>query len=519
MKMKARILLTGAMACSVAMNLFPGCENDAVAQAVNNKKNAPGIEETKAIAEEGFIYGLPIVMNYAVMYDFVVDKTSSQYKAPFNEIKNEVGVFTYQDTAVISPNSDTPYSFLWMDLRAEPLVLSVPAVEKSRYYAVMLCDGNTFNYGYIGSRATGSEAGNYMVVGPDWKGETPPGIKKVFRSTTQFSLAGYRTQLFNPGDMPNVVKVQAGYKVQPLSAYLHQPAPPAAPEINFPPINKEMIKTNFFQYLDFALQFAPPGPEEKESRAKLARIGIGASKTFNFKDLSPEDKAAVALGMKAAEAKIEAAIASGGKDQNGWRVGALAGGDRAFFNGNWLARASLAKAGIYANDPAEAMYPLAKVDVKGEPLDASRHNYTLTFAAGEFPPVNSFWSVTMYDGKSQLLIKNPINRYLINSPMLPGMKKNDGGSLTLYIQKDSPGADKESNWLPAPNDTFYLILRLYWPKTEAPSILPPGEGTWNPPGVVPANIHNPVNKKQNKKQKKKASSRRGRRGRSSSTHR
>jgi hypothetical protein len=127
-----------------------------------------------------------------------------------------------------------------------------------------------------------------------------------------------------------------------------------------------------------------------------------------------------------------------------------------------------------------------RTDEKGETLDGSKHKYTLTFPAGQLPPVNSFWSVTMYDGKSQLLIKNPINRYLLNSPMLPNMKKNADGSLTLYIQKDSPGADKESNWLPAPNDTIYLVMRLYWPKTEPPSILPAGEGMWKPPGIVKA---------------------------------
>src|SRR6266704_6114738 len=165
--------------------------------------------ETKAIAEEGFIYGLPIVMNYAVMYEYSVDKNSGQYKAPFNRIKNEPRVFTYKDTSIVTPNSDTPYSFLWMDLRAEPMVLSVPAVEKGRYYAVQLEDGNTYNYCYIGSRATGTEPGDYMVVGPDWKGATPPGIKKVFQSTTQFSIAGYRTQLFNAADLDNVRKIQA----------------------------------------------------------------------------------------------------------------------------------------------------------------------------------------------------------------------------------------------------------------------------------------------------------------------
>jgi len=441
--------------------------------------------ETKTIAEEGFIYGLPIVMNYAVMYAYAIDKGNPEFKAPFNQIKNEARVFTYKDTAIVTPNSDTPYSFAWLDLRAEPIVLSVPAVEKGRYYAIQLEDGNTFNFGYIGSRATGNEAGDYMVAGPDWKGETPPGIKKVFHSTTQFSVAGYRTQLFGPADMPNVVKVQSRYKVQPLSAYLKQPAPPGAPTISFPKINKELAKTGFFDYLDFSLQFAPPGPEEKDIREKLARLGIGAGKTFDFKALSPDQKAAVVEGVKAGEEKIKQYLLAGEKIINGWKIGAYFG-DRDFFHGNWLLRAAGAQAGIYGNDAIEATYPMTKTLADGEPLDCSKHNYTLTFPAGQLPPVNAFWSVTMYDGKSQLLIKNPINRYLINSPMLPQMKKNADGSLTLYIQKDSPGANKESNWLPAPNDLIYLVMRLYWPKTEAPSILPAGEGTWKPPGIVKA---------------------------------
>ncbi len=439
--------------------------------------------ETKAIAEEGFIYGLPIVMNYAVMYEYAIDKGNPEFKAPFNQIKNEARVFTYKDTAIVTPNSDTPYSFLWMDLRSEPMVISVPEVEKGRYYAVQLEDGNTFNYGYIGSRSTGNEAGHYMVTGPDWKGETPAGIKKAFHSTTQFSVAGFRTQLFNPEDMPNVEKIQAGYKVQPLSAFLKKPAPSAAPEIEWPKINKDMVKTGFFDYLAFALQFAPPGPEEKEIRAKLARLGVEAGKPFDFKTLSAEQKAAAVEGMKTGEAKVKNYLTKGQKTVNGWKIGSLFG-DRAFFNGDWLKRAAGAQGGIYGNDAIEATYPMSRVDADGETLDGSKHNYTLTFPAGQLPPVSAFWSVTMYDGKSQLLIENPINRYLINSPMLPNMKKNKDGSLTLYIQKESPGADKEANWLPAPDDTIYLVMRLYWPKTEDPSILPPGEGTWKPPGIV-----------------------------------
>ncbi|MCK1278126.1 MULTISPECIES: DUF1254 domain-containing protein [unclassified Bradyrhizobium] len=445
----------------------------------------PDIREAKAIAEEGFIYGLPIVMNYAVMYEYAVDRNSGQFKAPFNQIKNEARVYTYKDTAVITPNSDTPYSLLWLDLRAEPIVLSVPAVDKSRYYSVMLCDGNTFNYGYIGSRATGSEAGDYMVVGPNWQGATPPGIKKMFHSSTQFSAAAYRTQLFHPADMPNVEKVQAGYKVQPLSAYLKQPAPPAAAAVDFPKANAELVKKNFFEYLDFALQFAPAGPEEKEIRAKLTRIGVGPGKTFDFKDLPLTHKIEIGLGMKDGEEKVEKYLASGQKDVNGWKIGSLFG-DRQFYSGDWLKRAAAAKGGIYGNDAIEAVYPMTKALADGEVLDGSKHKYTITFSAGQFPPVEAFWSVTMYDGKSQLLIENPINRYLINSPMLPDMKKNADGSLTLYIQKDSPGVDKESNWLPAPNDEIYLVMRLYWPKTTAPSILPAGGGSWQPPAIVRA---------------------------------
>jgi hypothetical protein len=347
----------------------------------------------------------------------------------------------------------------------------------------MFCDGNTYNYGYVGTRATGSEAGDYMAVGPDWKGTVPPGIKKVFRSSTQFSLVGYRTQLFDPADLDEVKKVQAGYKTQMLSAYLNQPAPPPAPSIDFPKIDKELVKKNFFDYLDFALQFAPAQENEKEIRAQLASIGVGPGKTMNFKDLSLEDKIEIGLGMKEGDRKVDEAVASVGKSVNGWRIGSLPG-DSAHYNGDWLMRAAAAKAGIYGNDAIEAMYPFTRVDGDGKTLDGSKHNYTLTFHPGQQPPVNSFWSITMYDGKTQLLIENPLDRYLINSPMLPAMKTNPDGSLTIYIQNKSPGADKEANWLPAPAGPIYLVMRLYWPKTETPSILPAGDGTWQPPKIA-----------------------------------
>jgi hypothetical protein len=443
--------------------------------------------ETKAIAEEGYIYGLPLVMNYAIMNEYAVDKNTNQFKAPFNHIKNEPRVYTYKDTAVLSPNSDTPYSLAWLDLRAEPAVITVPKVEKGRYYSAQLVDGNLYNDGYIGSRATGNAAGSYAIAGPDWRGDTPQGVSKVFRSTTPFMLVIFRTQLFNPEDMPNVEKIQAGYRVQTLSAFQGKPAPAAAPKIDFLPATSAGVKTHFWSYLSAALDYIPESDKDKDIRARLAKIGVGGGKTFNIDSLSPEQKQAVAEGMKAGDAKVNEFVAGGATDVNGWQVGSL-WGDSGFYDGDWLKRAGGARAGIYGNDAAEAMYLLSRTDAKGQTLDGSKHNYTLTFPAGSLPPVNAFWSVTMYYGESQLLVENPINRYLVNSPMLPDMKKNADGSLTIYLQHESPGKDKESNWLPAPDGPIYLALRMYWPKpaSDASSVLPPGKGTWGPPGIVVA---------------------------------
>jgi hypothetical protein len=282
--------------------------------------------------------------------------------------------------------------------------------------------------------------------------------------------------------MDNVKKIQAGYKVQTLSEFTHQPTPASLPAPEFPNFTEDAFKLQFPVYLNFLLQFSPTLPEETALRARFATVGIEAGKPFDLAKLSDVQKGELGLAVKEGYEAIEKQKDSIGKDINGWNVGA-AFGNRAFYNGNYLLRAGSALAGIYGNDAIEAMYPQAKAASDGQPLDGSKHNYTLTFAAGQFPPVNAFWSVTMYDGKTQLLIRNPINRYLINSPMLPLLKKNADSSLTLYIRKDVPSADKKSNWLPAPDGPIYMVMRLYWPKTEPPSILPPGAGTWQPPAI------------------------------------
>jgi hypothetical protein len=437
---------------------------------------------TASIVEAGFVYGLPIVMNYATMYKEAVDRSSGQFKAPFNQIKNDDRVPTCHDTNVRSPNCDTLSSTMWMDLRTEPLVLSVPSIDPKRYYSVMMCDGNLYNYGYIGSRTTGSDAGDYLVVGPDWTGELPTGIKAVFRSTTQFSIALYRTQLFNLNDIDNVEKVQAGYKVQTLSKYLKRPAPQPARTIIFPKINSRLLKRNFFEYLAFALQFAPPQFVEADIRNTLARIGVGPGQTFKFSDLSLKERIEIALGIRVGNRKIARALDGVTVALGDWRFVACFG-DAAFYNGDWLLRAARTRAGLYGDDPQEAVCLSTRISAGGETLDGSKHNYAITFPSGQLPPVNAFWSLTLYDGNTQLLSRNSINRCLINSSMLPMMKTNADGGLTVYIQHKSPGVGKEANWLPAPDGPISLRLRLYRPRNEPPSILPIGKGSWHPPVV------------------------------------
>jgi hypothetical protein len=269
--------------CVLAALLVVSCgnKNDAVSQAEKqdaiNGVPVPSLAETKAIAQEGFIFGLPIVMYYTSTYELFVDPTSSQYKAPIGQLFNEARVFTPKDIAVITPNSDTPYSLMEIDLRAEPTVISLPAVPKPRYFSVQLTDANTFNYGYMGSRTTGTGPGDYMIVGPNWKGETPAHIKLVFHSTTPFSAVIFRTQLFNAADMPNVVKIQAGYKVQPLSKYLNQPAPPAPRAIEYLRTDAEKAKKEFWQVLDFAaaIYSAQPGRSCNSREAGQHRYRCG----------------------------------------------------------------------------------------------------------------------------------------------------------------------------------------------------------------------------------------------------
>lgn len=433
-------------------------------------------EKARAIAKEAYIYGFPLVDGYRIQYAYYVDRNNPEFKAPWNEIRNMPRVFTSEDRAVQTPNSDTPYSMAGLDLRAEPIVLTVPPIEKSRYFSVQLIDSYTHNFAYLGSRATGNDGGSFLIAGPGWKGAKPRGIKKVIQSETELALAVYRTQLFRPDDLDNVKKVQAGYQVQSLSQFLGKPAPPAAPKIEFPkPVTPEQQKTSpeFFNLLNFVLQFCPTHPTEKALMARFATLGIGAGRTFDAGKLTPALRKAVEAGM--ADAWQALAEFQKSKLDSGEVTSGDMFGTREYLKNNYLYRMAAAVLGIYGNSKAEAMYPIYSLDGAGENLDASKNRYALRFAAGQLPPVNAFWSLTMYEMPSSLLVANPLSRYLINSPMLPDLKRDADGGLTLYVQHESPGKGQESNWLPAPGGPFMAVLRLYWPKDEA------ANGKWKQP--------------------------------------
>jgi hypothetical protein len=422
-------------------------------------------EEARAITKEAYIYGYPLVDSYRIQYAYFVDKDDKSYKAPWNQIKNTPSVYTPADTAIQTPNSDTPYSFAGLDLRAEPIVITVPEIEKDRYYSIQFIDAYTFNFAYAGSRATGNDAGSFLVAGPNWNGEKPAGIKEVIRSETDFIIAFFRTQLFNPADIDNVKKIQAQYKLQPLSAFLGKPAASSAPAVDWiKPLTQDEQKTSleFFNIVNFVLRYSPTVPSEVDLMERFAKIGVGGGLTFDPAKLSPEIKTAIEQGR----ADAYEAFAGQIKLMNeGKLTSGEVFGTREYLKNNYLYR-WVATIGIYGNSKQEAMYPVYRIDADGKPLNGA-NRYTLRFEPGKFPPVKAFWSLTMYNLPQSLLVANPIDRYLINSPMLPQMTKDADGGLTLYIQNESPGKDKESNWLPAPTGAFAMYMRLYWPEQAA----------------------------------------------------
>ncbi|HXC94483.1 MAG TPA: DUF1254 domain-containing protein [Edaphobacter sp.] len=432
--------------------------------------------EARAITKEAYIYGFPMAANYQTMYKQAIDTTNHDYQGPFNTLHSSKSVATPEDKFVVTPNSDTPYSYLWMDLRAEPLVVTVPKIEPNRYYTGQIVDLYTYNFAYLGTRAYGNDGGTFMIAGPGWKGATPAGVKAVIQSETQFAYIIFRTQLFNTADLPNVNKIQGGYRAQTLSAFLKQPAPAAAPAVSWPKIGDLPSGADVFPYVNFLFQFCPPNPSESAPLARFAKLNIGPGQTFDFSKFSPEIQQAIQDGIKDSDADLATVMKKINTDQisSGEMFGT-----RDFLKDNYLYRYAGAKLGLYGNSEQDALYFGYFVDANHQPLDASKSSYELHFAKGDLPPTKAFWSLTMYDGKTQLLVENPLKRYLLNSTMLKSYKYGSDGSLTLYASHTNPGPAKQANWLPAPDGPFYAVFRVYLPGNTVLN------GTWKKPQMQP----------------------------------
>lgn len=415
--------------------------------------------EARRIAKEAYVYGYPMVASYQAMYAASIDRGNPQYRGPFNTLAH----------AEPSPD-DAPRFSAVLDLRAEPVVISVPPMAARRYHALRLTDLYGFNFAYLGSRATGNGGGRYLVAGPRWNGAAPTGIATVLRAETELvSLAG-RIQRFSSSDQANIKRIEAGYRIQPLSAYLKKP-PPAPAAIEWPaPESSAQMRTSleFYNQLGFLLQFAPVAHSEKSLRKRLDSMRIRPGAPAVTDGSNPRLRQVMQEGMHDGQNEIDKRrLALDG------RAGALFG-DRRTLGNDYLARATGAQVGLGTDSREESITTVLATDAAGQPLDGAQP-YTLRFAPRALPPVNAVWSVTLQRLAGAAQAPQATRRTLVDSSILPTLRRDRDGGLTLHIQPQAPAKDGEANWLPAPAGPFTITLRYYWPR---PALL---DGSWQSP--------------------------------------
>ena len=438
---------------------------------------ATGENEALELGVEAYVFGYPLVLMDVTRAVTTNAPKAEGGKAPINQLVHLREFPDYTFTDVVSPNADTLYSFGWLDLRKEPQILSVPDVGK-RYYLMPMLDAWTNVFASPGARTTGTGKGDFAIVGPQWTGTLPQGVHVINAPTNMVWLIG-RTQTNGASDYAAVQVVQDQYKLTPLSSWGKSYAPPTnapvAPGVDArtPPVNQvaDMDAATFFGRLNALMKENPPAAADAPALARFAKVGVGPGKPFDLTSMDPGAARGLKRSVEAGQLEIIGeAKRPHGQQVNGWDVSPA---NTANFGTDYTYRAVVALAGLGANLPADAIYPCASVDGDGQPLHG-KHRYAIRFAKGQLPPVNAFWSLTMYNAK-RTFIRNPIDRYAIGDR--DKLARNPDGSTTIYLQRDSPGPDKESNWLPAPPDSFNVVLRLYWPKKE---II---EGLWRPPPI------------------------------------
>lgn len=423
-------------------------------------------EQAREYARDAYVFTYPLVLNYRTMYSQAIEGD-----AEFGKWLH-LGTATPDDTDIVTPNIDTPYSYAWVDLRAEPWVLTMPAIEEGRYYTSQWDDLWAFVLDNPGSLNDGNGGGSYLLAAPTWGGELPDGVSRVIQGESEFLGTLTRTQLFGtPGDIENVRDIQQQYQLQPLSEFLGEPAPPPAPPIDWPEWTEGDEKTDkFWQYVELTLPLTTRNPADAEQYETLEALGIGEG--FDMASFDPDIQAAIRQGVQDAWEEFNKA----GNDPN-IDSGKLFA-SREQIGKDYLSRTLGVVLGIFGNVNKQAVYFSIPLGSDGQPLDAGKNNYTVTFPAGQMPPVKYFWSFTMYRLPERWLVDNPIDRYSLSSTT-PGVRQNEDGSTTIYFQHESPGPDKESNWLPTPDGPFWTVLRNYGPDQ---SII---DGTYPKPAPVP----------------------------------
>lgn len=435
----------------------------------------PDRQELIETARDAYIFFFPMLMGYRYLFgSFLVPELPS-HMTPINTLGGKPQTLDHNFEDVISPNADTPYSMAGLDLRAEPMVLSVPAIG-DRFYHFQLEDLWGHNAHYVGVNTTGTGAGEYLLAGPGWEGDTPESIDRALRFETDVVFIIGRTQLLGPEDVDTLGEIMATYELRPLSAYLGQPAPPSEPYA-WPKWNDEASRDErFIEYANALLPLCEPFDHaDTPYLERFARIGIRSGELIDAISLDEEARDAIRSGVEVAREHIQAAISDMGRQVNGWNLAEVFG-NREWYGEDFLLRAAGAMMGWGGNDASEAVYPICRQDGAGQPLHGD-HRYQITLPS--LPPARAFWSLTMYDtrydGTAGYLVDNPIDRYLINSTTR-GLIAGADGSLTLLIQHDEPATEEgRANWLPAPAGPFYLIMRLYSPEESAL------DGTWEPP--------------------------------------
>jgi hypothetical protein len=427
--------------------------------------NGAGFKEITSIAEEAYIFAYPMLENFRTMERLTGARATPEKRRYFNRFRHSEKLLGADFDRIVAPNTDTLYSSSWLDLAAQPLVLSIPDIADRRYYVFQLVNMYNHNFGYIGARTTGFESKDYLIAYRDWPGEIPPGISGVFRSETRFAFLLGRTLVEGPEDLENVRRLQQDYHLQSLGRYMGiEKADSTEQGPILPVFDAEKAATaDFITYLNFILGNASIHPDEAEMVKRFSRIGIRpGGNAFDRQSTDGSVVRAIDEGVGRALEKIRQKVKQMGRSVNGWNSMADSHGPREVMAGRYLDNAAGAMAGLYGNDKEEASNFAGFRDHTGEELDAAKRAYTLRFPPDRLPPVLAFWSLTMYRLPEILLVDNPIDRYAIGD-RTKELRYQSDGSLQIFIQHEYPGRDKASNWLPAPAGPFILALRCYLP--------------------------------------------------------